>query len=130
MLKIPFLQNLHRDITFRTQCDKESVKMKINVSKHKFNIHYRGSPRGSRTQQHAYCLRYAYSRHIKSHLGKKQKKKKKFQQCFFSVNFILIMLLHMLFFYGGHLVMRSKGCAVQNLGITLISKWMRGSNGF
>ena len=56
-IKNPFLQNLHRDITFRTQCDKESVKMKINVSKHKFNIHYRGSPRGSRTQQHVCCLR-------------------------------------------------------------------------
>ena len=25
----------------------------------------------------------------------------------------------MLFFYGGHLVMRSKRCAVQNQGITL-----------
>ena len=25
VLKTPFLQNLHRDITFRTQCDKESV---------------------------------------------------------------------------------------------------------
>ena len=31
-----------RDITFRTQCDKESVQMKIKVSKH--NIHHRGSP--------------------------------------------------------------------------------------
>ena len=29
------------------------------------------------------------------------------------------MLLHMLFFTGGHLVMRSKRCAVQNQGITL-----------
>ena len=25
VLKNPFLQNLHQDITFRTQCDKESV---------------------------------------------------------------------------------------------------------
>ena len=25
VLKNPFLQNLYRDITFRTQCDKESV---------------------------------------------------------------------------------------------------------
>ena len=25
VLKNPFLQNLHRDITFRTQCDKGSV---------------------------------------------------------------------------------------------------------
>ena len=42
------------------------------VSKHKLIIHYRGSPWGSRTQQHAYCLRYAHSHHIESHLGKKQ----------------------------------------------------------
>ena len=46
--------------------------MKIKVSKHKLNIHYRGSPRGGRTQQHAYCLHYAHSQHIESHLGKKQ----------------------------------------------------------
>ena len=50
--------------------------MKIKVSKHKFNIHYRGSPWGSRTQQHAYdayCLPgYAHSQHIESHLGKKE----------------------------------------------------------
>ena len=30
------------------------------------------------------------------------------------------MLLYTLFFYGGHLVIRSKRCAVQNQGITLI----------
>ena len=46
--------------------------MKIKVSKHKLNIHYRGSPWGSRTQQHAYCLRYALSHHTESHFGKKQ----------------------------------------------------------
>ena len=43
VLKSPFFQNLHRDITFRTQCDKESASLKIKVSKHKLNIHYRGS---------------------------------------------------------------------------------------
>ena len=32
--------------------------MKIKVNKHKSNVHYRGSPWGSRS--HAYCLRYAY----------------------------------------------------------------------
>ena len=32
VLKNPFLQNLHRDITFRTQRDKESVQMKIKVN--------------------------------------------------------------------------------------------------
>ena len=50
--------------------------MKIKVSKHKLNIHYRGSPRGGRTQQHAYCLRYAHSQHIESQLGKKQQQAK------------------------------------------------------
>ena len=50
--------------------------MKIKVSKHKLNIHYRGSPRGGRTQQHGYCLRYAHSQHIESHLGKKQQQAK------------------------------------------------------
>ena len=46
--------------------------MKIKVSKHKLKIHCRGSRWGSRTQQRAYCLRYAHSQHIESHLGKKQ----------------------------------------------------------
>ena len=46
--------------------------MIIKVSKNKFNIHYRGSPWGSRTQQHAYCFCYAHSQHIESHLGKKR----------------------------------------------------------
>ena len=50
--------------------------MKIKVSKDKLNINYRGSPRGGRTQQHAYCLRYAHSQHIESHLGKKQQQTK------------------------------------------------------
>ena len=46
--------------------------MKIKVSKHKLNIHYRGSLWGSWTQQYAYCLHYARFQHIDSHLGKKQ----------------------------------------------------------
>ena len=67
--------------------------MKIKVSKHKLNIHYRGSPRGGRTQQHAYCLRYAHSQHIESHLGKKQQQAKIPIASLFSQ-----LLLHMLFF--------------------------------
>ena len=43
-----------------------------NMNKLKLNIHCRGSPWGNRTQQHTYCLRYAHSHHIESHLGKKQ----------------------------------------------------------
>ena len=80
--------------------------MKIKVSKFKLNTHYRGSPRGSRTQQHACCLRYAHSQHIESHLVKKQKQAK------IPIAFLLSQLhfnnftSHALF-YGGHLVMRS-----------------------
>ena len=32
VLKNPFLQNLHRDITVRAQCDKDGAWMKIKVS--------------------------------------------------------------------------------------------------
>ena len=46
--------------------------MKIKTSKCKFTSTRRGSPRGSRTQQHAYFLRYAHSQHTQSHFGKKQ----------------------------------------------------------
>ena len=87
--------------------------MKIKVSKHKLNIHYRDSQRGGRTQQHAYCLRYAHSQHTESHLGKKQ------QQAKIPIAFVFSQLhfnnitSHALF-YDGHLVMRSKRCAVQN----------------
>jgi len=93
--------------------------MKIKVSKHKLNIHYRGSPRGSRTQQHAYCLRYAHSQHIESHLGKKQQQAKIPIAFLFSQLHFNKTISHALF-YGGHLVMRSKRCAVQNQGSTLI----------
>ena len=92
--------------------------MKIKVSKHKLNIHYRGSPWGSRTQQHAYCLRYAHSQHIESHLSKKQQQAKIPIAFLFSQLHFNNVTSHALF-YGGHLVMRSKRCAVQNQGITL-----------
>ena len=94
--------------------------MKIKVSKHKLNIHYRGSPRGGRTQQHAYCLRYAHSQHVESHLGKKQQQAKIPIAFLFSQLHFNNVTSHALF-YGGHLVMRSKRCAVQNQGITLNS---------
>ena len=92
--------------------------MKIKVSKHKLNIHNRGSPRGGRTQQHAYCLRYAHSQHIESHLGKKQPQAKIPIAFLFSQLHFNNITSHALF-YGGHLVMRSTRCAVQNQGITL-----------
>ena len=80
--------------------------MKIKVSKHKLNIHYRGSPRGGRTQQHAYCLRYAHFQHIESHLGKKQPQAKiPIAFLFSKIHFNNVT--EMLFFYAGHLVMRS-----------------------
>ena len=92
--------------------------MKIKVNKHKLNIHYRGSPR---EEVELSNTRTAYVMHIPTTLSltsARNNRKQKLQKRFSSVNFILIMLLHMLF-YGGHLVMRSKRCAVQNQGITL-----------
>ena len=77
------------------------------------NIHYRGSPWGSRTQQHAYCLRYAHSHHIESHLGKKQPQAKIAIAFLFGQLHFNNITSHALF-YGGHLVMCSKRCAVQN----------------
>ena len=89
------------------------------MSKHKLNIHYRGSPWGSRTQQQAYCLRLnAHSQHIESHLGKKQPQAKIPIAFLFSQLHFNNVTSHALFF-GGHLVMHSKRCAMQNQGITL-----------
>ena len=88
------------------------------MNKHKLNIHYRGSPWGSRTQQHAYCLRYARSHHIESHLGKKQPQAKIAIAFLFGQLHFNNFTSHALF-YGGHLVMHSKRCAVQNQRITL-----------
>jgi len=95
--------------------------MKIKVSKHKLNIHYRGSPSASRTQQHAYCLRYAHSQHTESHLGKKQPQAKIPIAFLFSQLYFNNVTLRAIF-DGRHLVMRSKRCAVQNQGITLNGK--------
>ena len=80
--------------------------MKIKVSNHKLNIHCRGSPRGSRAHQHAYCLPYAHSQHIESHLGKKQQQAKIPIAFLFSQLHFNNVTSHALF-YGGHLVMRS-----------------------
>ena len=91
--------------------------MKIRMSKHKLHIHYQGSPQGSRAQQHAYCLRYAHSQHIESHLGKKQPQAKISKAFLFSQLHFKNVTSHALL-YGGHLAMRSKRCAVQNQGIT------------
>ena len=80
--------------------------MKIKVSNHKLNIHYRGSPWGSGTQQHAYCLRYAHSHHIESHLGNKPLQANIPVAFLFSQLHFNYVTSHALF-YGGHLVMRS-----------------------
>ena len=93
---------------------KESIK---NTGK--FNIHCRGSPWGSRTQQQAYCLSYAHSQHTESHLGKKQPQAKIPIVFLFSQLHFNRVTSHALF-YGGHLVMHSKRCAVQNQWITLM----------
>jgi len=87
--------------------------MKIKVINHKFNIHCRGSPWRSRTQQHAYCLRYTHSQHIESHLCKKQLQPKILKAFLFSqLHFNNVAL--MLFFTAAILL-----CAVQNQRITL-----------
>ena len=98
--------------------------MKIKVNKHKLNIHYRGSPWGNRTQQHTCSLRYAHSHHVESHLGKKQPQAKIAIAFLFGQLHFNNATSHALF-YGGHLVMRSKRCAVQNQGITLSSFYGR-----
>ena len=106
-LKNPFLQNLHRDITVRTQFDKDCTKMKIKVSQHKFNIHCRGSPE----EVELNSTRTAYVMHIPnimSLISARNNRKRKFKQRFSSVNFIL-MLLHMSFFTAAILL-----CAVRN----------------
>ena len=107
--------------------------MKIKVSKHKLNSHYRGSPWGSQTQQHAYCLRYAHSQHIESrqetsarNLGKKQPQAKLPIAFLYSEIHFNNITSHALI-YGGHLVMRSKRCAVQNQGISLRNSHVRKS---
>ena len=65
-----------------------------------------------------YCLRYAHSQHIESHLGKKQLQANIPIAFLFSQLHFNNVTSHALF-YGGHLVMRSDRCAVQNQGITL-----------
>ena len=92
--------------------------MKIKVSKHKFNIHYRGSLWGSRTQQHTYCLRYAHSQHIESHLSENQPQTK-IPVAFLFSRLHFNRVTSNALFYGGHLVMHSKRCAMQNQWITL-----------
>ena len=104
--------------SIRTQCDKDGTWMKIKVSEYKFNFHYRGSLWGGRTQQHTFCLPYAHSLHIESHIGRKH-----------PIEIIPVALLFSqlhfnkvtsdALFHGGHLVMRSMRCAVQNQQITL-----------
>ena len=79
--------------------------MKIKVSKYKL--------RKSNTATCIQSLPYAHSQHIESHLGKK------IPQAKFPIEF-LFSQLHLnnvtsdALFYGGHLVMRSKRCAVHN----------------
>ena len=92
--------------------------MKIKVNKHKLNIHYRGSPWRSRTQQHAYYLRYAHSHHTEYHLGKKQPQAKIAIAFLFGQRHFNNVTSHALF-YGGHLVMCSKRCAMQNQGTAM-----------
>ena len=89
--------------------------MKIKVSKYNLNIHYGGSP--GREEVEFSNKRTAYVMHIPntpSLTSARNNRKQKFQERSSSVNFILIMLLHMLFFTAAILL-----CAVQNQGITV-----------
>ena len=100
---------------------KKAFKWKSKwISTNQTSTIYRGSraPWGSRTQQHAYCSRYAHSHHTESHLGKKQPQAKIAIAFLFGQLHFNKVTSHALF-YGGHLVMRSKRCAVQNQGIIL-----------
>ena len=78
--------------------------MKIKVSKLELNIHYRGSPRGSRTQQHSYCLRYAHSQHIVSSRQETTASEILIAFLFSQLHFNNATLDAL--FHGGHLVMR------------------------
>ena len=103
--------------------------MKIKVSKHKLNIHYRGSPWGSRTHQHAYCLHYAPSQHIESHLGKKQLQAKIPVVFLFNQPHFNNVTSHALF-YDAHLVMCSAKAGNHLKGLTKSSskrsmKWLQ-----
>ena len=89
--------------------------MKIKVNKQKLNIHYRGYV--LREEVELRNTRTAYVMHIPTTLSltsARNNRKQKLQKRFSSVNFILILLLHMLFFTEVILL-----CAVQNQGITL-----------
>ena len=93
--------------------------MKIKVNKHKLNIHtievLREEVELSNTRT-AYVM--AHSHHIESYLSKKQPQAKIAIAFLFGQLHFNNVTSHVLF-YGGHLVMRSKRCAVQNQGITL-----------
>ena len=99
--------------------------MKIKVNKHKLNIHY---PEVLREEVELSNTRTAHVMHIPTtlslmHLGKKQPQAKIAIAFFFGQLHFNNITSHALF-YGGHLVMRSKRCAVQNQGITLNSAWL------
>ena len=84
--------------------------MKIKVSKYNLNIHYRGS--SGREEVELSNKRTAHVMHIPNTLSltaARNNRKQKFQERFSSVNFILIMSLHILFFTAAILL-----CAVRD----------------
>ena len=83
--------------------------MKIKVNKHKLNIHY---PEVLREEVELSNTRTAHVMHIPTTLSltlARNNRKQKLQWRFSSVNFILIILLHMLFFTEAILL-----CAVRD----------------
>ena len=118
VLKNPFLQNLHRDISFRTQCDKENVEMKDKIRTSLTSTIEVPGEEVELSNTRAYCFRYAHSQHTESHLGNKPPQAKiPIAFLFSKLHFNIVT--KMLFFYGGHLLIRSKRCAVQSQRITL-----------
>ena len=74
-LNNPFFQNLHRDITVRTQFDKDNAEMKIkwDGTRATFNVHYRGSPvRKSNSATRVLLTLCTFQQRVESHLGKNQ----------------------------------------------------------
>ena len=97
-LKNPCLQNLHRDISFRTQCDKENVEMKVKIRTSLTSTIEVLGEEVELSNTRAYCFRYAHSQHTESHLGNKPPQAKIPIAFLFSKLNILILLLRCSFF--------------------------------
>ena len=80
-----------------------------------WQVYFRGSPvRKSNSATRVLLTLCTFQQHVESHLGKNQTQPKILRAFLFSSQLHFVnVTLHALF-HGGHLVMRSKRCAVQN----------------